>query len=103
MWDVRQRLRTALKILVGLFAALGVAFVGLSLYMSGVDGGCVYNQTSQAKSLSGDHYATFEQTICGDASKSIARVLMGRSTSGEKLLLLEITGTSDVSLTWASE
>jgi|SRR6478735_8774288 len=91
-----------LKILVGALAVLGIAFVGLSVFGNLYGGGCTFTRSDQAvQSIGGEYYVEFQQTICGDASKSRAYVVMGRLNSDALVAVLEVKGTSDVHLTWS--
>ncbi len=96
-------MRLLLKVLVGALAVLGLVFIGMTLYVNMVAGPCIYQPGVPVATMNGRYSATFEQTTCSDSAKSRADVRMSRLGSSEVLILLEITGTNDVTLTWASD
>jgi hypothetical protein len=93
-----------LKVVVGFFAVIGVMWVALTVYLNVFSSGCVYSEAAQAMSANGEYFAVYEQTICRrDPDKSHSRVVMGKHGVKERSVLLEIRGTSQVSVTWNTD
>jgi len=57
----------------------------------------------QATSPTGEYHASFEQSICADPGRSRSEVLIGKRGVKERIVALEIRGTSEVGLTWQGE
>jgi hypothetical protein len=92
--------KIALRIVVGVFAVLGVAYSALWLYATFLLPHCMLSYTAQATSPSGQYYAVYEQRICQDPNKSKSEVNIGKRGLKERIVALQIRGTTQVGLTW---
>ena len=94
-------MKRLLQIVVGVFAAIGVAYVGLIVYTNVALPSCTLLASSEAASPDGKYFAIFEQTRCEDPSRSRATVSMGLNENRrERIVWMKVTGTTDVRLTW---
>ena len=93
----------ALKTVIGVFAVLGVAYTALWLYVTFFLPHCVLTYAAQATSPTGQYFAVYEQRICEDPGKSQSSVRIGKRGIRERIVALEIRGTSQVNLTWADD
>ena len=96
-------LKSALKVLVAALALIGAAYCVLLLWVYFFAPKCVFSQAAQAVAPSGQHFAVFQQSLCEDPLRSRSEVLVGRPGIKERLVVLEVTGTSQVALTWNSD
>lgn len=58
---------------------------------------------AQAASPTGQYYAVFEQRICEDPGTSQSDVRIGKRGVRERIVALEIRGTTQVNMTWADD
>jgi hypothetical protein len=96
-------LKLLLKIFLGFFALIGVAYVIFGLFVSFFLPPCNFVISKQAVSPNGQYSATFEQTICRDHDKSQSRILLGKRGSSVRPVLVELKGTTEVGLTWSND
>jgi hypothetical protein len=94
-------MRRVTQAAIGMFAAIGVAYVAFALYVNWFVPRCQYVVSAEARSPDGAYFAVFQQTTCEDPVRSRSSVVMGRKGPVEKITRLEVTGTSDVQLTWS--
>ncbi len=78
---------------------MGLAYVAFGIYANFFLMNCAY-QVAQAAAPDAERIAFFEQTVCKDPSKSHSDVSLGQRGVKERDVLLEIRGTTQVSLTW---
>jgi hypothetical protein len=95
--------RFALKTIVGVFAVLGAAYVAFGLYAMFFLPHCMFSYAAQATSPTGQYSAVYQQSICEDPERSRSEVLIGKRGVRERIVALEIRGTTQVNLTWADE
>jgi hypothetical protein len=100
---LRGALKSALKILVAALAVIGAAYCVLFLWVYFFAPKCVFSQTEQAVAPNGQHFAVFQQSLCEDPLRSRSEVLVGKPGIKERLVVLEVRGTSHVALTWNSD
>ena len=93
-------MRLAIKVLVGVFAVIGVAYTALLFYAYLFVPHCTFAQTPQAVSPDGKHFAVLEQSTCEDVAKSWSRVVLGARASKERFVVVEGRGTPHLALTW---
>ena len=96
-------MRFALKTIVGLFAVLGAAYVAFGLYAMFLLPHCMFSYAAQATSPTGQYSAVYQQSICEDPERSRSEVLIGKRGVRERIVALEIRGTSQVGLTWSGD
>lgn len=97
-------MKRLLRIVFILFALVGVGFTGLFVYVNFFLPKCMFHGSAEATSPDGRHFAVFEQTTCQDTSRSRASVMMGRNSNrSERVVLMEVRGTTDVRLTWSGD
>jgi hypothetical protein len=88
------------RIVLFALAAIGAAYIAFGIYATMFLADCMYVESAQAVSPSGQHFATFQQTICSVPDKSRSQVTMGAKGQTVKTVIMEVGGTSDVELTW---
>jgi hypothetical protein len=96
-------MRFALKTIVGVFAVLGVAYTALWLYATFFLPHCLLSYPAQATSPTGQFHAFYQQSICEDPDKSRSEVHISKRGVKERIVALEIRGSSQVGLTWEGE
>jgi hypothetical protein len=96
-------LNPLLKVVIGFFAVIGVAYVAFAVYFALFSSHCIYSEPAQAVSSNGEYFAVYEQTVCRDSDKSHSQVVMGKRGVKARSVLLEIRGTSQVGLTWNTD
>jgi hypothetical protein len=92
----------ALKVLVGVFAVIGAAYTALALYVYLFLPNCTFAATAQSFSPDGKHFAAYEQRTCKAVDESWSRVVLGKHGIKERLVAVEVRGTTRVSFVWAS-
>ncbi len=92
-------LKRLLQVAVALFALIGVAYTAFIVFANWFLPNCT-RTSSEARSPDGKHFAVFEQTTCEDRSRSRATVTMGAADRKERVVWLDVKGTTDVRLTW---
>jgi len=95
-------MKLALKIIVGVFAMIGVSFTALTIYANIGRTSCSLALLGQAASPGDEYSAAFEQSICKDPAKSRSRVVLSKRDVKEQYVAVEVHSTSQVGLTWAS-
>jgi hypothetical protein len=93
----------ALKPIIGVFAVIGIAYAAFAVFANFFLMDCTFVQAGHAISPNGEHFGVFEQRICKDPDKSWSRVLMGKRGTQVRDVLMEVQGTTRVSLTWNSD
>jgi hypothetical protein len=93
-------LRLALKALVGVFAAIGVAYTAFALYVYLFLPSCTFAETAQMISPDGKHFAVREQRMCKNVDDSWSRVVLGKPGMQERWVVVEVRGAGSVSLVW---
>ena len=90
-----------LQVVVGVFAAIGVAYTALVVYTNVAFPSCTLLSSSEAVSPDGKYVAIFEQTRCEDPARSQATVGMSLAANRqERIVWMKVKGTTDVRLTW---
>ena len=96
-------MRLALKTIVGVFAVLGVAYTALWIFMTFFLPHCMLAYAAQATSPTGQYSAVYQQSICEDPNRSRSEILIGKRGVRERIVALEVRGTTQVNLTWADD
>ena len=96
-------MRFALKTIVGVFAVLGAAYFAFGLYAMFFLPHCMLSYGAQAVSPTRLYSAVYQQNICEDPERSRSEVLIGKRGVSERIVALEIRGTSQVGLTWSGD
>jgi hypothetical protein len=95
--------RLALKVVIGVFAAIGVGYVGLLAYGFLFLPMCTLASTAQATSPDAEYFAVYEHTVCDDPNLSKSHVLIGQRDVKERIVAARVQGTTDVGLTWKGQ
>jgi hypothetical protein len=93
-------MKRAAQVAIGVFAIIGLGYTALMIYANWVDPHCQFVPSAEARSPDGQHFAVFQQTICQDPARSRSTVEMGGTDPSRRITRLQISGTSDVDLTW---
>ena len=93
-------MRRVIRIVVGVFAAIGAAYAAFAVYALFFLPVCQYVVAAQARSPNQRYNAIFSQTTCEDSTKSHSSVQMSVVDGKDTIALLDVQGTSDVVLTW---
>jgi hypothetical protein len=96
-------MKKPLRLAVAILATIGVAYVAFGLVATFLLPDCQLVTSAQVRSPNKRYFATFEQSVCSDPSKSHASVLLGAMDRKEKVVLYDIAGSSDVKLTWSGD
>jgi hypothetical protein len=96
-------MKTTWKVIVVVLATLGAAMVLFQIYVIFFLPKCIFSAKGMARSPNAQYYAVFEQTRCEKEEQSRSSVLMGKAGAKERIVLMDIWGTSDVALTWEDD
>ena len=91
------------KIVIRTLAIIGAGYLLLNIVAIAFLSDCQLHTLGSAISPSGRYNAAFEQTICKDAKNTRSSVLVGVANRKDRWVALEVPGTNDVKLTWASD
>src|SRR5579863_1584169 len=92
--------KSALKVLIAVFAVIGVLYTAFFLFVTFFLRDCVGKTAAQVISPSGEYAATLEEITCRDIFKSHSEVLIAKRGVKARSVALEIRGTSRVDLSW---
>jgi hypothetical protein len=92
-----------LKLIVGFFAVVGVAYVALTIGANLMFMNCTESEGAQAVSPSGEYLAVFEQWVCRNPTENLSDVTYWKRGTRRHVLLLEVRGTTEVGLNWNSD
>ena len=93
-------MKRLVHIAFGVFAVIGAAYTAILIYVSWFLPHCSLHYSAPARSPDDRHFAIFEQRSCEEPALSQGHVLIGASHRKERIVVVDILGTTDVRFTW---